>query len=124
MHHIADILSQDVSTTTLERLARVELLCVREEGGSCLASPDGDAVFTLRGYTGRRGATLLHVFDDDASEFAELVMALVDDAGLPLSYKDADTEADFTDAAGFGAWLGRQEGPQMRVLFERMQDLL
>jgi len=124
MHHVAEILNQDVPPQTLERLVRVELLCLRSADGARLAAPDGDGVFVLRGAAARRGATLLHVFDEEAADVAEILMALVDDAGLPLSYKDADQEEDFTDAAAFGRWLERQDAEQLQLLVERMQDLL
>lgn len=124
MHHVAELLSQNVSVSTLERLVRVELVCLREADGSCLGTPDGDGVFALKGHVGRRGATLLHVFDDEASDMAELLMALVEDNGVPFAYKDAETEEDFDDLSSFGAWLEGQEGPQMLVVKERMLDIL
>jgi hypothetical protein len=124
MHHITTILNQDVPTHILDHLVRVELLCVREHDGTCLANLDDDGVFILRGHTKHHETTLLHVFDDDASEFAELIMALVEDTSLPLSYKDANTEIDFTDTRNFGAWLEQQNNPKTNILLERLQDLL
>lgn len=126
MPHALDLLNLVDDEPDLERLRRVDLLCLRDTASRRLALPEGDAVFLLRGVFGRAHLRELHMFEDGFEDAGEILMALVSDGGATLLYRDTTHDEQFEDLASFAAWLAQhtkdEAHPQLSALLDSVLD--
>lgn len=126
MPHALDLLNLVDDEPDLERLRRVDLLCLRDSSSRRLALPEGDSVFLLRGVFGRAKVRDLHMFEDGFEDAGEILMALVSDGGAALLYRDTAHEEQFEDLATFAAWLAQRTKddahPQLSPLLDSVLD--